>query len=53
MTAFILLAVGGPILAFGLWMSRNAKSGPQDTTANGLIFVGSIILLTMLLMVLR
>jgi hypothetical protein len=39
--------LGLAILAFGLWMSRNAKTGPQDTMAGALIFVGVILLLIM------
>ncbi len=45
MIATAFLGLGAVLLAFGLWMSRNSRTGAQDTMGNGLIFVGVVILL--------
>ncbi len=41
-------ALGAALVAFGGWMSCNSKTGPQDTMAGALIFVGAVLLLIMI-----
>jgi hypothetical protein len=39
----LALALSAALLAFGLWMGINAKSGPQCTMGIGLALIGSVI----------
>jgi hypothetical protein len=47
-TLLILLAISAAFLAFGLWMSINAKSGGQSTAGNLLILLGTVAALILL-----
>jgi hypothetical protein len=40
---WLVLALSAALLAFGIWMGINAKSGPQCTMGVGLTFIGAII----------
>ena len=54
MTAFVALFAFAmfALLAFGLWMGINARTGPQFTLGTVLAFVGAVALLVMLLLLL-
>jgi hypothetical protein len=50
MIAAAFLALAAALLAFGLWMGTNAKTGPQATMGTALAFIGGIVLLILLAM---
>jgi hypothetical protein len=47
-TLIILTFVSFALLAFGLWVSSNAKTGPQSTMGNALIMAGVVAALILL-----
>src|SRR4051812_19157974 len=50
-TLLILLAISTALLAFGLWMSANAKTGPQSTMGSAFIMAGTVVALILLALV--
>ncbi len=50
MIATAFLALAAALLAFGLWMGTNARTGPQATMGTALAFIGGIIMLILLAM---